>query len=77
MTYTVYNKANRMERYTATGLKAIEVDNYYYEQELKKLSGNIKVKFYSGGGNTNHMNINTDSIEAIIDFLNTLKEVQK
>ncbi|MDY0138250.1 MAG: hypothetical protein RBR50_01000 [Candidatus Izemoplasmatales bacterium] len=42
----------------------------YYKNELAKLGGQIKVKFESSDGDTRWLNINNESINEIIEFLN-------
>jgi hypothetical protein len=45
----------------------------YYSKELERLSGDVKVKFYSDSGDTKTLNINDESIDSIIDYLVLLK----
>ena len=45
----------------------------YYKKQLEKLSGDLSVKFFSESGDTKILNVNNDSINAIIAFLETLK----
>ena len=50
----------------------------YYSKELDKLHANsVLVKFDSDNGATKWMNINEDSIEAIIAFLQSIKDGKK
>ena len=41
----------------------------YYEAELDKLGGNVKVKFTSDAGETNYLDLNDESCKAIAKLL--------
>lgn len=41
----------------------------YYEKQLQKLGGNVKVKFTSDNGETNYLDLNDESCKAIAKLL--------